>query len=49
MYVHESEERLIQASREDKIDGLEGVSVLTRSKKEKNYKIRRRKFYMVRI
>ena len=49
VYVQESEERLIQASREDKIDGLEGVSVLTRSKKEKNYKIPRRKFYMVRI
>ena len=35
MYVHESEERLIQAARGDKIDGLEAVSVLKRSKKEK--------------
>ena len=39
MYVHGSEERLIQAARGDKIDGLEAVSVLKRSKKEK--KIRR--------
>ena len=34
VYVHESEERLIQAAR-DKIDGLEAASVLKRSKKEK--------------
>ena len=32
-YVHESEERLIQAARGDKIDGLEAASVLKRSKK----------------
>ena len=35
VYVHGSEERLIQAARRDKIDGLEAVSVLKRSKKEK--------------
>ena len=35
VYVHGSEERLIQAGREDKIDGLEAASVLKRSKKEK--------------
>ena len=35
LYVHESEERLIQAARGDKIDGLEAPSVLKRSKKEK--------------
>ena len=35
VYVHGSEERLIQASRGDKIDGLEAASVLKRSKKEK--------------
>ena len=35
MYVHGSEERLIQAARGEKIDGLEAVSVLRRSKKEK--------------
>ena len=35
MYVHGSEERLIQTARGDKIDGLEAVSVLKRSKKEK--------------
>ena len=35
VYVHGSEERLIQAAREDKIDGLEAASVLKRSKKEK--------------
>ena len=34
MYVHGSEERLIQAARGDKIDGLEAASVLKRSKKE---------------
>ena len=35
IYVHGSEERLIQAARGDKIDGLEAASVLKRSKKEK--------------
>ena len=35
VYVHESEERLIQAAREDKINGLEAASVLNRSKKMK--------------
>ena len=34
-HVHGSEERLIQAARGDKIDGLEVVSVLKISKKEK--------------
>ena len=35
VYVHGSEERLIQAARGDKIDGLEAASALKRSKKEK--------------
>ena len=35
MYVHGSEERLIQPARGDKMDGLEAGSVLKRSKKEK--------------
>ena len=35
MYLHGSEERLIQAARRDKIDGLEAASVLKRSKKDK--------------
>ena len=35
VYVHESEERLIQAARGDKIDGLEAARFLKRSKKEK--------------
>ena len=35
VYVHGSEERLIQAARGDQIDGLEAASVLKRSKKEK--------------
>ena len=35
VYVHGSEEKLIQAARGDKIDGLEVGSVLKRSKKEK--------------
>ena len=38
-YVHGSEERLIQAARGDKIDGLEAASVLKGSKKRE--KIRR--------
>ena len=49
MYVHRSEERLIQASRGDKIDGFETASVLQRSNKEKRLEIGRRKFYMVSI
>ena len=35
VYVHGSEERLIQATKGEKIDGLEAASVLKRSKKEK--------------
>ena len=35
VYVHGSEERLIQAGRGDKIDGSEAASVLKRSKKER--------------
>ena len=35
VYVHRSEERLIQAARGDKINSLEAASVLKRSKKEK--------------
>ena len=35
MYVHGSEDRLLQAARGDKIDGFEAASVLKRAKKEK--------------
>ena len=35
VYVHGNDERLIQATRGDKTDGLEAASVLKRSKKEK--------------
>ena len=35
VYVHASEERLIQAARGDKIDGLEAANALKKSKKEK--------------
>ena len=35
VYGHRYVERLIQAARGDKVDGLEAVSVLKRSKKEK--------------
>ena len=35
VYVHGSEERLIQAARRDKIDGLEDANVLKRSRKKK--------------
>ena len=34
VYVHGSKERLIQATRGDKIDGLEAASVLKRSKRK---------------
>ena len=34
VYVHGSEEKLIQAARGDKIDGLEAAGVLKRSKKK---------------
>ena len=37
VYIHGSEERLIQAARGDNIDGLEAVNVLKRSKKEKRF------------
>ena len=37
VYVHGSEERLVQAARGDKIDGLEAASVLKRSKKKKRF------------
>ena len=35
VYVYGCEERLIQAARGDKIDGLEAASILKRSKKKK--------------
>ena len=35
VYVHGSDEILIQVARGDKIDGLEAASVLKRSKKDK--------------
>ena len=35
-YVHRSQERLIQAVRGDRVDGLQAVSVLKKAKKEKN-------------
>ena len=35
VYVHGSEERLIQAARGDRVDGLEGASVLKKAKNEK--------------
>ena len=35
VYVHGSEERLIQAARGDRVDGLEAASVLKKAKKEK--------------
>ena len=36
VHVHGSEERLIQAAKEEKIDDLEDASVLKRSKKQKS-------------
>ena len=38
-YVYGSEGRLIQATRGDKIDGLEAAIVLKRSKKEKRLEV----------
>ena len=35
MYVHGSEDKLMQAARGDKVDGLEAASVSKKSKKEK--------------
>ena len=35
VYIHGSEERLIQAAKGDKVDGLEAENVLKRSKKKK--------------
>ena len=35
VYVHGSEDRLTQAARGDKLDGLEAARILKRSKKEK--------------
>ena len=49
MYVHGSEETLIQAARGDNIDGLEAVSVLKRPKNEKRLEDWEKKFYMVSI
>ena len=49
VYVHGSEERLIQAARGDKIDGLEVASVLKRLKKEKRLEDWEEKVYMVSI
>ena len=34
VYVHGSEERLINAARGDRVDGLEAASVLKKAKKE---------------
>ena len=35
VYVHGSEERLLQVARGDRVDGLEAASVLKKAKKEK--------------
>ena len=35
MYVHASEERLLQAARGDRVDGLDAASVLKKAKKKK--------------
>ena len=49
MCVHGSEERLTQAARGDKVDGLEAGSVLKRSQKEKRFEDWIEKVYMVSI
>ena len=49
VYVHGSEERLIQAARGDKTDGSEAASVFKRPKKKKRLNDWQEKFYMVSI
>ena len=43
VYVLGSEERLIQAARGDRVDGLEAASVLKKAKKEKTLQDREKK------
>ena len=45
VYVHGSEERMLQAAREDRVDGLEAASVLKKTKRN-DCKIVRRKLYI---
>ena len=45
VYVHGSEERMLQAAREDRVDGLEAASVLKKAKRN-DCKIVRRKLYI---
>ena len=45
VYVHGSEERMLQAAREDRVDGLEAASVLKKAKRNGS-KIVRRKLYI---
>ena len=49
MYVYISEERLLQAARGDRVDGLEAASVLKKAKKEKILQNWGRKLHMVSI
>ena len=46
VYVHGREERLIQAARGNRVDGLEAASVLKKAKKSRDCKIGRIKFYI---
>ena len=48
MYVLGSEERLIQAARGDRVDGLEAASVLKNAKR-RHCKIGRKKLHMASI
>ena len=49
VYVLGSEERLLQAARGDRVDGLEAASVLKKAKKEKILQNWGRKLHMVSI
>ena len=49
VYVHGSEERLLQAAGGDRVDGLEAASVLKKAKKEKTLQNWGRKLHMVSI
>ena len=48
VYVHGNEERLLQAARGDRKDGLEAASVLKKAKR-RDCKIGKRKLYMASI
>ena len=49
VHVHESEERLLQTARGDRVDGLEAASIWKKQRRRRDCKIGRRKPYMASI